>query len=373
MKTKIIHTPNLKDIKTKKKQIVEKISIAVKTKLNKLLLEKGYTLTSLQNEIDKLISENDLKNFDYNTTMIKIEKHITEILSKLKPIEKKISSKTETKFFEEQPIDNRVVNTEPTQLPQPQQRPKSNIIIDKVEKLQNLRDKESSEWAVILKHNHKKFLEEEEERKRKDNEKRMEVKRMLDIQTKERYEQKQIQQKDLENFIKVQKAEIQTFENQEKTKKLEKIQKSYEQRKTQEKIIEEGKKQKENLQSEHHKIDLYMLDKARKDLKEEEDGKLKMKLEVREKFRKVIQENQEREALKKLAKENEKKENKRALEEYSKLIEKQDQDRKRNFQMRLEKINNNVANNSQLLEKQLLIKQRDEFKYQKEREEEDKM
>jgi hypothetical protein len=72
----------VRTLKSKKKQVIEKIALALKNKFGKLLNEKGYTLQTLNDDLEKLITDSDINNFDYNITMIIAEKSFLEKLSK---------------------------------------------------------------------------------------------------------------------------------------------------------------------------------------------------------------------------------------------------------------------------------------------------
>jgi hypothetical protein len=356
-----------KDLKAKKKQVIEKISFAIKNKLNTLFIEKGYTLVALQEDLNRIISEADIQNFDYNLAMIKIEKCVLEILSKMETLVPKAG-------VDMKKVNNLLINKKQTKVGN--QKNSLTETIDKSDKndinkqqqdikLQNLKEKENSEWALIAKHNYNKHIEEENERKMKEHEKRLEVKKMLDEQIKEKYQQKIIEKKDIEEYVRVQKHENTIFENNEKIRKQELVQKIAEQKKNQEKIIEENKKQKENLQNELKKIDLQMLDKAKCEIQKEQEIILKKKLEERDKFKKVIEENKEREIIRKIDNENQKKENIKAMEEYSKVIEKQEQERNKKFQNRLENINYNVINNANISKQNATVQKKESQKIEK--------
>lgn len=102
----------------------------------------------------------------------------------------------------------------------------------------------------------------------------------------------------------------------------------------------------------------------------EEEKIIAKKQNEREMYLNIIKENEHKAEMKKRAKEIEKIENKKALEDYTNLIEKQEKERLINLQNKIVKSNNNYEIQNQKAKKQEeLLKQFEEQKFLKEKEE----
>lgn len=98
-----------------------------------------------------------------------------------------------------------------------------------------------------------------------------------------------------------------------------------------------------------------ILEKIKKDLITEEERLLAKKKSEREMYLNTIKENEVKAEIKRREKELEKLENKKALDEYTHLIEKQEKDRLINRQNKLIKVNNNFEMQD------LIARQQEEF------------
>jgi hypothetical protein len=339
-----------KTLKSKKKQVIEKIALALKNKYNKLFNEKGYTILKLHEDLEKLISDNDLLNFDYNMTMIKVEKAVLEILTKLESLVSKggIDMKRVNELIK--PTEQHVV-------------PKQ--IDEKKDKLNEIKEKENSEWALIAKHNYNKHIQDEKEKKTKEHEKKLELKKILDEQIKEKNGKKVVEKKEAHDYMNIKKAETQSYDIAEKVKQCEKVQKTIDQKISQEKILCENKKQKEEMQKQLNEIDKNMLDKAKRDLQHEQDRLTKKRQDEKDRVKQILDENREREITRQNEKEKERLDNIKAQEEYSNYIEKQEQERNQKLKEKIDRVSN-LANINDKTEKEKTAQK--EGRYLKEQE-----
>ncbi len=116
--------------------------------------------------------------------------------------------------------------------------------------------------------------------------------------------------------------------------------------------------------------DKIYVEKIKHDLITEEEKYVAKKQIEREMYLNIIKENENKAELKKRAKEIEKLENKKALIEYTILIEKQEKERLANLQNKIVKSNSNFeAQNLKAKKQEELIKQFEEQKFLKEKEE----
>ena len=66
-----------------KKQIVDKMILFLNNKYNRMFKDKKITNEMLRKDIDKLIGNQNFKNFDYQTNIKKVEKSILSKASKI--------------------------------------------------------------------------------------------------------------------------------------------------------------------------------------------------------------------------------------------------------------------------------------------------
>jgi len=114
----------------------------------------------------------------------------------------------------------------------------SNVsLTQKTEKLNDLKEKALDEWAMIVKYNHLKHLEEEQNRKNIDELKKKRVKEILENQMKEKDELKRLKQEEDKRFFKKQTEIIENMEKDHLEKERARIEKVKIQKENQEKLI----------------------------------------------------------------------------------------------------------------------------------------
>jgi hypothetical protein len=411
MKTKIVRTNKLEasnklnltaNNQRKKQQIVEKISTFLKNKFSKIFKEKGYTPKHLLIDLNNLITDNDILNFDYNTVILRVEKSILEILSKLETKEvnsalldmKKIneliskpnvnrnnklsareSSDLQQTVQKQRNNLNKDITTSETEKKMRQTKSVDNLISTleiKNKKLLDLKEKQNDEWALIAKHNFQKHLDVEKEKKMQAEQMKKIQKEILEKQMKEKEIWKLREKEDIEKFVRNQNENLKKLEEYEKNKINEQKEKVIRQKQMQEHIINITKKEKEELKNKDKNEAKVFLEKINHEMKYQDEDKVKKKENEREMYKRIIMENEKKVEQKKVEKEKEKEENKRALEEYSKLIEKQNQDRNNNLHNRKVKVYNNVSSDMNMKKREDLLKSYEEIKLMREIEEKEK-
>jgi hypothetical protein len=194
-------------IKAKKKQIVDKVAYGLKDKYGKLFSEKGYDMKVLEGDLNKIISDQGVESFEYNRdTLSRIEKCILQKLTKMESVENKagVDMKKVTALIKKEvdPIDKSKGAEDNKDNKDNKDRDNKPVTLGQVVKPE-VKDKE---WAEIVRNNYSKHLEDESERKRKELEKKLEMRRMLDEQIKEKFQNKIIEKKESDSsFIMVQR------------------------------------------------------------------------------------------------------------------------------------------------------------------------
>ena len=111
------------------------------------------------------------------------------------------------------------------------------VLIQKTEKLNDLKEKAMDEWAMIVKYNHLKHLEEEQNKKNSEEEKKRRVREILENQMKEKDNLKKLKQEEDKKFFKMQSEKIVNLENDYNEKERLRLDKIRQQKETQDKLI----------------------------------------------------------------------------------------------------------------------------------------
>jgi len=385
----------------KKTQVIEKIALLMKNKFNKLFLDKGYNHSNLISDLNSIVTDKDLENFHYNTLIIRIEKTILEIVSKLESKEvkgfldvNKINSLiNNSEVVKNLKTVNSVHNLEPhhkesfSKILNKKEISSKNLISSRVdnvasgrnekmeeslkkEKVASLQEKAKDEWALIAKLNYAKYLEGEKERKSKEEEIKKLQKEILEKQIKEKEILKMREKDEINHFHKQQVENLKKIDLEMKQKDLEIKEKVKREKEMHESMISQTKKHKEEILKKEKIEDKKFLDRIKSDLEMEEEKISNKKKEERDVYLKLIKENEEKIELKKKEKEKEKENKQKAIEEYSKHIEKLEEERKMDFINRLNKMKKQSENlDINLKKKDELIKKYEQSKLMREQEE----
>lgn len=112
------------------------------------------------------------------------------------------------------------------------------IFTQKTDRLNNLKEKASDEWAMIVKYNHLKHLEEEQSKKFNNEEKKRKVRDALDNQMKEKDNLRKLKQEEDKKFFALQSQKIKNIETEDKEKQIQKIEKVKAQKEMQDRLIQ---------------------------------------------------------------------------------------------------------------------------------------
>jgi hypothetical protein len=390
---------NASTMKEKKAKIVEKFVQLFKNKFYKLFADKGYTQKNLLHDLNQLITDEDLRNFEYNTMIIKVEKGLLEILSKLEnePFKgydmskinsliskhenaQKVGGKTIKKLDiplksekVNMQMNNSVVHSQLPSKPIESNRSSTPDCISKRDKISMLKEKEKDEWALIAKHNYQKHINQEQEKKNKEKELKRLQKEILQNQIREKELLHLKEKEENKNFFSAQMEHLKKLEHEEKMKEMLQKEKILKEKLMHDNMINQSKLKKDEIKKKEMTEDKKILDKIKTDLDQQETKLNQKKIEQREVYRKIILDNESKIEAKKFQKEKEKLENQKALEEYSKLIEKQEEERKMIFENRLHKMRGSTIKYDQNVKKKdEMLKLLEQSKLMREQEEKDK-
>ena len=368
-------------------KLIEKIAITLKMKLSKLFKYFNYEVRDLIIDLSRIIR---LSNTPFEIYLREIEKSIIDKISKNNKQQqndlnkninleaKKVNSpnhlnsnklpnhKKNVKSFDNlkdrvgitmdlEKLKNKINNSH---LLENKPSEKSTV------KLEEIKIKKEDEWAKLAKYNYNKYEEELHNTKIKEEEKKKQMREILAKQILEKqsffHKEKEIEKN---NFQKYQEILIKQDLNEKL--KIEKIKnKIKNEKEIRDKIIIESnliKKKEEEIENREELIFLENL-KKNKDLEEEKINK--KKIQERDMYKRMISENDSRLTQKREEKKKEELENVKALNEYSKLIEKQEADRINQNQMRLDRTKNLIEKFGESIkidEHKLKIKEEKQF------------
>ena len=408
-----------KDEEEERKKLVEKLAITLKMKYSKLFRETNYEIRDLCVDLNDIVKVNDLP---FEAYIIQIEKVILAKVSKRPRTDNNEQAKnvlvTDMKKINnliKEPISQKEKENKPAPSNSKRGkvlkkngksvsnlRPKINHTIDSDShgninsgnkqlsylntleekayqsekpsaKLEEIKIKREDEWAKLANHNYNKYQEELYKLKQKEEEKKKQMRENLakQILEKQNYFMKE---KELDqNFQKQHHDILNKQDAMEQRKKDELLNKIRKEKEIRDYIVVEAKEVKKKVEEKQEKEDQRFLDKIKKDMMTEDEKHQKKKEEERDMYKKLIRENEERLKLRKNEKEREKQENIKALDDYSKFIEKQEQDRINQKQARLDRISNFMEKfgNSVKVDEHM-IKVREEKRFLKEIEEKER-
>jgi hypothetical protein len=190
-----------------KKVIIEKIILFLNNKYGGIFKDKGYTQTMLNTDLNKLLTDNEIKNFQFAKDIQKYEKIILQKVSKLQnpkviPLEmnqiekllpKHSDSLNQKEINNENKKNNRLINVKNNE----NDNLNKNNIPYSTEKIKQLKLKENDKFAVQAKKDYNNYLEEEKIQKLKLIEKQRQQKEALEMQIREKKErEKQLKEED---------------------------------------------------------------------------------------------------------------------------------------------------------------------------------
>ena len=386
-----------------KQMNIDKISLFLNKKYNKVFKDKEFTMDILKMEVSRLLLGKDMKSFNFNENIKKIEKAILKKVSnygeiKYEPIQMtKINDLLSYNHpLQEEPIIQSKVNI-PVQNDSKLRPPKSaynrinsqnsqnrmssaipknkninlnnnNIAINNInnnngmpyptEKMEKLKEREKNKWAIQANKEYEKYLKDQEDLKKSNHEKKLKQREILEKQIKEKNEQKQKIREEEKNQAGLTSLKIGNYNMDNNTlinKQNEKIRRPL----SSKHLNYSRKKDEDDYQK-----------KVEEDKKKfEEEEKMKKKA-LREKYKEIEKENYENALKKKQEKINEKELEKKEKNDLNIFTDEASRTlqlikmKQKNVED-LNKINKNIKH-------QMAINNYEEQKYKREREEEQK-
>ena len=211
---------------------IDKIALFLNNKYNKVFKDKNFTMNALKYEISRLLVGKNMKLFNFNESIKKIEKSILKTVSnygeiKYEPVQMDkinnlLSYNNNTKLQEntlfnnqrELPINNKIKEYAPKleeerknqdYLKQPRiqsaipkanklnlnnnnnnNKKNANEIPYPTEKMEKLREREKNKWAIQANKEYEEYLKEQDKIKRDNYEKKMKQRKILEEQIKEK-------------------------------------------------------------------------------------------------------------------------------------------------------------------------------------------
>jgi len=210
--------------------------------------------------------------------------------------------------------------------PQISQKIKEELIeLEKIfprEKVEQNKKKENDEWAIIAKYNYYKSLLEKKEQLIKEKEKTSKLSNSLSNQINEKLKAKNNLDSLEKKFLEEQKELLKKQDEKEKLAKQEKEKKSTEEKEIRDKILRQSMDIKQKHKNDKMEFERKNLDKWKEEVKEEELKKKTRKNSEINIFHQILQENQDKINKAKINKEEELNQNKKFLDEYTKILEK---------------------------------------------------
>ena len=191
-----------------KKTIIEKIMLFLTNKYGGIFKDKNYSQTMLNADLNKLLTDNEIKNFQFARDIQKYEKLILQKISKIQnqkviPLEmnqiEKLLPKHSNSLNQNENVlkkekNNRIIKKNDENKNIEQKIPYS------TEKMKQLKLKENDKFAVQAKKDYNNYLEEEKMQKLKLIEQKRQQKEALEMQIREKKEREK-QLKEEENKI----------------------------------------------------------------------------------------------------------------------------------------------------------------------------
>ena len=219
---------------------IDKIALFLNKKYNKVFKDKQFTIDILKKEISKLLIRKDMKTFNFNENIKKLEKSILKKVTnygeiKYEPIQmakindllsynsKQIEEKNDIQNNRNIPIPNnpkiKAPNSANNRIKMNQQKrvqnaipetkninnnniqtqniklnnniKKNNEIPYPTEKMEKLKERKNNKWAIQINKEHEQFLKEQEQEKKSLYEKKLKQREILEQQIREKREAQQ--------------------------------------------------------------------------------------------------------------------------------------------------------------------------------------
>ena len=387
---------------------IDKIALFLNNKYNKVFKDKNFTMNALKYEISRLLVGKNMKLFNFNESIKKIEKSILKTVSnygeiKYEPVQMDkinnlLSYNNNTKLQEntlfnnqrELPINNKIKEYAPKleeerknqDILKPQRiqsaipksnklnlinnyaKNNSNEIPYPTEKMEKLREREKNKWAIQANKEYEEYLKEQDKIKRDNYEKKMKQRKILEEQIKEKkeYEQKiKQEEKNVQPYVTSLNFEENVFNPNNKMNNN---------------IVKEKENIKRPLSSKpmikRRKEEIEYQKKIEEDLKKYEEQEKIKKKNLRDKYKEIQKENYEN-ALKKKKERMKEKEDEKNEKNNENIFSQEDSRTKdliKKKQKEVEELSKNKIN--QNIKHQMAINNYENQKYKREIEQEKK-
>ena len=390
------------------KQInIDNIDLFLNNKYNKVFKDKNFTMNTLKYEISRLLVGKNMKIFNFNESIKKIEKSILKTVSnygeiKYEPVQmdkinnllsynnnnSKLQENTLFNAQRELPINSKIKEYAPKleeerknqDILKPQRiqsaipksnklnlnknnaKKNSNEIPYPTEKMEKLREREKNKWAIQANKEYEEYLKEQDKIKRDNYEKKLKQRKILEEQIKERkeYEQKMKQEeKNVQPHVTSLKFEENVFNNNNRIDN-----------------IQEKENKKRPLSSKpmikRRKEEIEYQKQIEEDLKKYQEQENMKKKELRDKYKEIQKENYEN-AIKKKKEKIKEKEMEKKEKNNANIFVKEDNRAKEIFQknqLKADEFSKNKIN--QNIKHQIAINNYENQKYKREIEQEKK-
>ena len=389
---------------------IDKIALFLNNKYNKVFKDKNFTMNALKYEISRLLVGKNMKLFNFNESIKKIEKSILKTVSnygeiKYEPVQMDkinnlLSYNNNTKLQEntlfnnqrELPVNNKIKEYAPKleeerknqdYLKQPRiqsaipkanklnlnnnnnnNKKNANEIPYPTEKMEKLREREKNKWAIQANKEYEEYLKEQDKIKRDNYEKKMKQRKILEEQIKEKkeYEQKiKQEEKNVQPYVTSLNFEENVFNPNNKMNNN---------------IVKEKENIKRPLSSKpmikRRKEEIEYQKKIEEDLKKYEEQEKIKKKNLRDKYKEIQKENYEN-ALKKKKERMKEKEDEKNEKNNENIFSQEDSRTKdliKKKQKEVEELSKNKIN--QNIKHQMAINNYENQKYKREIEQEKK-
>ena len=389
---------------------IDKIALFLNNKYNKVFKDKNFTMNALKYEISRLLVGKNMKLFNFNESIKKIEKSILKTVSnygeiKYEPVQmdkinnllsynnnSKLQENTLFNNQRELPVKNKIKEYAPKleeerknqdYLKQPRiqsaipkanklnlnnnnnnNKKNANEIPYPTEKMEKLREREKNKWAIQANKEYEEYLKEQDKIKRDNYEKKMKQRKILEEQIKEKkeYEQKiKQEEKNVQPYVTSLNFEENVFNPNNKMNNN---------------IVKEKENIKRPLSSKpmikRRKEEIEYQKKIEEDLKKYEEQEKIKKKNLRDKYKEIQKENYEN-ALKKKKERMKEKEDEKNEKNNENIFSQEDSRTKdliKKKQKEVEELSKNKIN--QNIKHQMAINNYENQKYKREIEQEKK-
>ena len=385
---------------------IDKIALFLSNKYNKVFKDKNLSMNELKYEISRLLVGKNMKLFNFNESIKKIEKSILKKISnygeiKYEPVQmdkinnllsynnnNPIQSNTLSNVQRKNPINNKIKEYAPKleeerknqDILKPQRiqsaipksnklnlinnnaKNNSNEIPYPTEKMEKLREREKNKWAIQANKEYEEYLKEQDKLKKDNYEKKLKQRKILEEQIKER--------KEYEQKIKQEEKNVQPYFT---SLKFEENVFNYNNRMD---TMQEKEDKKRPLSSKpmikRRKEEIEYQKQIEEDLKKYQEQENMKKKELRDKYKEIQKENYEN-AIKKKKEKIKEKEMEKNEKNNANIFVKEDNRAKEIFQknqLKADEFSKNKIN--QNIKHQIAINNYENQKYKRETEQEKK-